>query len=36
MYGKLEYSLEQSVLRIERLQAEDFYEPADGFSRPTT
>ena len=36
IYGKLEYNLEQSITRQERLQQEDHYDQATPENRPRT
>ncbi len=36
IYGKLVYNLEQSILRNERLEQEDFYDKAVPENRPST
>ena len=36
IYGKLEYNLEQAILRNERLEQDDFYDKAQTDTRPST
>ena len=36
IYGKLEFNLEQSILRNERLEQEDYYDQAVPENRPST
>lgn len=36
IYGKLEYNLEQAMLRNERLEQEDHYDKANPANRPST
>jgi len=36
LYGKIEYSIEQALNRVERLQQEDYYDVAIPANRPNT